>query len=122
MPSQPLSPDADVRKFPNDLPHWMQNGVTEIVTTRLTDPVPQDTLRRWIKERDIWLRAKECADTSAVERLPDTVGHEYHTPFTLKFHEHLDSGWGKRWLLLPDAAAIIGATSRHFDCERYVLT
>lgn len=121
MPFQPFNPDADVRKFRNHLPHWRQAGVTYFVTTRLADSVPHSTLRQWTKERDIWLHANGCADKSDIEQLPDKTRHEYHTRFTAKFHEYLDSGWGECWLRRPEAAAIVAGALRHFDGERYVL-
>ncbi|WP_138087597.1 hypothetical protein [Phragmitibacter flavus] len=53
--SEFLNPFDEVDRHGSQLPHWQRDGVMQFVTFRLGDAMPQEKLRVWKREREIWL-------------------------------------------------------------------
>jgi Rad3-related DNA helicase/REP element-mobilizing transposase RayT len=110
----PFDPSAPVAIYGRHLPHWRQAGVTYFVTFRLADSIPQEKLRQWEREMEMWL--VKNPEPHTVEQKA-----EYHEKFTERFHQWLDAGMGECWLRRPEISAAVEEALRHFDGERYVL-
>ncbi|HUE70665.1 MAG TPA: hypothetical protein VMP01_07225 [Pirellulaceae bacterium] len=39
-----------------DLPHWTQSGAIVFITWRTWDSLPEPVLKRWVQDRERWLR------------------------------------------------------------------
>ncbi len=99
------------------LPHWEKSGSTYFVTFRLADSLPGFILRRWAFERkDIEARARaqnreltkyECERLAAL--------------FSERVDKYLDLGAGRRWLVMPDIAALVVSALKFMDGQRYAL-
>jgi REP element-mobilizing transposase RayT len=105
---------APVAKSEGNLPHWQQDGRTYFITFRLADSLPQEKLHLWVLERDQWLK---------LHPEPRTVSEreEFEERFTEALQKWLDAGYGECWLKDSKLAAIVAATLRHFDGDRYTL-
>jgi len=51
-----FDPSQPIEHLSGNLPHWRQDGVRYFVTFRLADSIPQDKLRQWQHEKDLWLK------------------------------------------------------------------
>jgi putative transposase len=88
-------PHDDLHVHRGHLPHWRQTHVTYFVTTRLADSMPQEKLREWQNRRDAWLNAHSLQKSSDIHTLPEDQQHEFHSTFTLQWHQWLDAGYGE---------------------------
>jgi hypothetical protein len=57
-----FDPNAALRIYRRNLPHWRQRGSTYLVTFRQADSIPANVLRKWAGERDTWYRANGLTD------------------------------------------------------------
>jgi len=99
------------------LPHWEKSGSTYFVTFRLADSLPGFILRQWAFERkDIEARARaqnreltkyECERLAAL--------------FSERVDKYLGLGAGRRWLVMPDIAALVVSALKFMDGQRYAL-
>ncbi len=110
---------TEITKTSRNLPHWTIPGATYFVTFRLADSVPQNQLRQWEQEREIWLQhhPKPWAWETA---------QEYRVRFEQVIDEWLDAGHGSCLLKNPAHAEVVSTALRHFDLgenddTRYVL-
>jgi carbamoylphosphate synthase large subunit/REP element-mobilizing transposase RayT len=109
-----FDPDGELRQKRRNLPHWEQPGATYFVTFRLADAVPQDLLRKWREELEIWLKFHP-------EPWDATIKHDYQKRFQDDRERWLDQGHGECLLENADVSAIVVDSLRHFDSQRYVL-
>jgi REP element-mobilizing transposase RayT len=86
------------------LPHYDSGSITQFVTCRLFDSLPQKILRRFRAE----LEAKNAAD---IDR-----------EIMILIEKFLDSGYGECFLKERKIAEIIKNSLQKFDNERYKLT
>jgi carbamoylphosphate synthase large subunit/REP element-mobilizing transposase RayT len=111
---RPMDPYAEIHKRRRNLPHWQQEGATYFVTFRLADAVPQDLLRKWKEELEVWRKFHpEPWDTA--------TKHEYQKRFQDDRERWLDQGHGECLLKKPEVSAIVVDSLRHFDSQQYVL-
>ena len=108
-----------------NLPHWRQDQTTYFVTFRLADSLPQEKLRQWIQERELWFQSRSGVSPLG-EKRQDAAStleerEEYHRLFTARIEEWLDQGSGSRVLEIPECKAIVENALRHFDGTRYAL-
>lgn len=89
------------------LPHWRQTHVTYFVTARLADSMPQEKLREWQTRRDAWLNTHDLQNPGDIHILPEEQQHEFHTEFTLQWHQWLDAGYGECLLRQQDVRDIL---------------
>ena len=121
-----FDPDDALLITQRRLPHWSQNGTVVFITWRTDDSIPKAVLQAWLDERNLWLRGHGIEPTErnwklAIQRLPPQVMLEYHAHFTTRWHQELDSGHGACVLRLPELGALVAASLRHFDGDRYEL-
>ncbi len=83
------------------LPHFDGGEITQSLTLRLFDSLPEASLLRWREE---------------LAHLPadDAVG-EYQS----RLQRYLDRGHGACWLRIPDIAQLVESALLFFDGERY---
>ena len=93
------------------LPHWEKDGSIYWITFRLADAIPQDKLRAWQEERDLWLKHHP-------EPWADAEWNEYNQRFGEKIEAWLDAGMGSRALARPDAREAVRNCLLRFDGER----
>ena len=93
------------------LPHWKKDGSIYWITFRLADAIPQDKLRAWQEERDLWLKHHP-------EPWADVEWNEYNQRFGEKIEAWLDAGMGSRALARPDAREAVRNCLLRFDGER----
>jgi transposase IS200 family protein len=110
----PFNRDAAVLKTRRRLPHWQQGGATYFVTFRLADSMPQEKLREWQAEKDLWLRQHPGP-------LSKELQEEYKELFDDKFQSYLDAGYGSCILANPEISMIVRGSLHHFDGVRYDL-
>lgn len=94
-----------------NLPHWSRDGAIYWVTFRLADSLPQDKLRAWSEERDIWKKAHP-------EPWADAEWEEYDERFGRRLDEWLDAGYGSRALMRPDVRDAVRECLMKFDGQR----
>ena len=82
-----FNPFGEIRKSRSGLPHWEQPGVCLFLTFRLADSIPEQKLRNWREEREIWTDRHPKPWTDAQER-------EYHLRFSGQIDRWLDAGEG----------------------------
>ncbi len=109
---RPFDPKGEVHRTHRRLPHWTQEGRTYFVTFRLADSVPQEKLRQWLEEREIWLKhhPKPWSDHDRAE---------YDERFGERFESWLDAGEGECHLRRADIRGVVESCLRHFDGQRY---
>ena len=111
---KPYNPEVETHRTHRRLPHWTQEGRTYFVTFRLADSLPQDKLKQWVEERNIWLKFHP-------EPWSDKDWAEYDERFGKKLEEWLDAGYGACHLARPEVRAIVEECLNHFDGQRYDL-
>lgn len=109
---QAYDPRAETEKHRRRLPHWTQEGATYWVTFRLADALPQEKLRAWQAERDIWMKHHPKPWTML-------QWNEYEERFGHRLEEWLNSGYGECQLARPDARQLLENSLLHFDGLRY---
>ncbi len=101
---RPFDPDAGVRVYVRNLPHWRQPGATYFVTFRQDDSIPAPVLAEWLDKRARWYRAHKLdprlKDTApdrfadAYHRIPHGVRRAFEREQARMLHEELDRGHG----------------------------
>ncbi len=109
-----FQPDLDTTHYSGWLPHWRQTNRLYFVTYRQADSVAQDTLKQWQQEKRLWLEQHPKPWTGE-------IWSEYHERFTDLMERYLDAGRGECLLQRAEASALVEASLKHFDGERYQL-
>ena len=102
------------RKQGANLPHWNQAGAIYFVTFRLADSLPQEKLKIYSQERELWLANNP--EPHSPEQKAD-----YFERFPKRLQEWLDAGYGSMILKDPVANRIVTDAIRHFEGDRYTL-
>ncbi len=102
------------RKQGANLPHWNQAGAIYFVTFRLADSLPQEKVKIYSRERELWLANNPEPHT------PEQKA-DYFEQFPKRLQEWLDAGYGSMILKDPAANCIVTDAIRHFDSDRYTL-
>jgi len=111
---KPYNPETETHRTHRRLPHWTQQGTTYFITFRLADSLPQEKLKQWREQRDIWLKFHP-------EPWSEKDWDEYDQQFGNKLEEWLDAGHGACHLAEPTVRAIVEKCLKHFDGQRYDL-
>lgn len=111
---KPLNKAAKIEKHRRRLPHWEQDGCAYFVTFRLADTMPQDKLKAWQGEKEIWLKhhPQPWSEKSAAE---------YAERFVERIQKWLDAGYGSCALKDGAVRVVVENALRHFDGQRYSL-
>jgi type I restriction enzyme R subunit len=96
------------------LPHWNQAGAIYFVTFRLADSLPQEKLKTYSQERELWFANNPEPHT------PEQKA-DYSERFPKRLQEWLDAGYGSMILRDPAANRIVNDAIRHFEGDRYML-
>jgi len=102
------------RKQGANLPHWNQAGAIYFVTFRLADSLPQEKVKAYSQERELWLANNP--EPHSPEQKAD-----YFERFPKRLQEWLDAGYGSMILKDPGASRIVTDAIRHFEGDRYTL-
>jgi type I site-specific restriction endonuclease len=102
------------RKQGANLPHWNQAGAIYFVTFRLADSLPQEKVKIYSQERELWL--VNNPEPHSPEQKAD-----YFERFPKRLQVWLDAGYGSMILKDPVANRIVTDAIRHFDGDRYTL-
>ena len=105
---------GEIGKTRRNLPHWEQKDAAYFVTFRLADAVPENILRRWNEELEVWRKFHP-------EPWNNDTKYEYQKRFQDSREHWLDQGHGECILKRSDLAEILVNALRHFDRDRYVL-
>jgi leucyl-tRNA synthetase/REP element-mobilizing transposase RayT len=111
---QVLHPEALTKIQTRFLPHWQQGTCACFVTWRLADSIPAEKLNALRAEREAWEAAHPEPRSPGVES-------EYHSLFSERVDQWLDSGEGSCILRDPALAQIVSSALKHFDEDRYHL-
>ncbi len=123
-PFQPFDHGKETQITRQQLPHWVQNGVTYFVTFRLADSWPKPLLERWTADRARWLELHDIVlDEEGhwrrkLEKLPEEQRLEFRDRFTAVFERMLDEGRGTCVLRRDDCRRIVTEALTHFHGER----
>jgi type I restriction enzyme R subunit len=109
-----FAPNEPIAYLDGNLPHWRQDGVTYYVTFRTGDSIPQEKLRRWTAERDVWLQQNPEPHSPEQKK-------EYWKLFPKRIHDWLDAGYGECLLKDPSLRKIVVEALLHFAEDRYLL-
>ena len=109
-----LSSGIPIQKSFRHLPHWTCDAVLYWITFRLADSLPQDKLKAWQEEKDIWLKhnPKPWSDKQFLE---------YMNRFGDRLEKWLDTGYGSRALARQDIRTIVQECMLRFNGERLLL-
>jgi carbamoylphosphate synthase large subunit/REP element-mobilizing transposase RayT len=110
----PMYRHSEIGKTRRNLPHWEQKDAAYFVTFRLADAVPENILRRWKEELEVWRKFHP-------EPWNSDTKYEYRKRFQDSREQWLDQGHGECVLENSDAAEIVVTALRHFDRDRYLL-
>jgi predicted dehydrogenase/threonine dehydrogenase-like Zn-dependent dehydrogenase/REP element-mobilizing transposase RayT len=110
----PFNPNAKTDKTRRNLPHWEQEGVTQFVTFRQADALPQEVLAQWTRDDEAWLAQHPRPWSAETEQLYQDLFHE-------RKEQSLDQGYGSCLLADPEVSVIVRNAMHHFDGERYIL-
>jgi hypothetical protein len=105
---RPMDPHGELHRRRRNLPHWEQEGATYFVTFRLADAVPQDLLRKWREELEVWLKFHPEPWDAATKL-------DYQKRFQDNRERWLDQGHGECLLKNEEVSAIVIDSLRHFD-------
>ncbi|MEO7098671.1 MAG: transposase [Luteolibacter sp.] len=111
MPPDYLSPDREIRKHGDNLPHWQQADAMQFVTFRLGDALPAERVRYWKEQRRIWLLNFPKPWDAEIES-------EYNRRFTWKIESWLDESTGSCLLKDSDAREILSTSLMRFQGDR----
>ncbi len=107
--------EAETTKFEGAyLPHWHQDEVIYFVTFRLADSLPQEKLKAFIEEKELW--QKQNPEPHTPEQKAD-----YHKRFPQRLQRWLDLGYESMILKHEEAARIVNNAITHFEGDRYTL-
>ncbi len=104
--SEFFNPSGEIQKHGTKLPHWQQGEVSQFVTFRLADSMPQSKLRHWKEEVIIWKAKHPKPWTPEIEQ-------DYHQKFTWKLETWLDEGHGACLFNDPTKREILEQTLIH---------
>lgn len=99
-------PDRQTQKHGDDLPHWKQSEVMQLVTFRLGDSMPQSLIRKWKEELAEWSKHHPKPWMPESEK-------EYHQRFTRQLESWLDDGHGSCLLKDPSVRKVLEETLMH---------
>ncbi len=109
---RPFNPNADVKVYLRNLPHWRQQGATYFVTFRQADSIPKSVLAEWLDIRQRWYRAHNLepaqreADPDSFAagylRIPKTIRRAFEKQQAKMLHEELDRCHGSCVLRVHD--------------------
>ena len=109
-----FNPREEIKKTRHKLSHWQQGKVPIFVTFRLADSLPQTLLDSWLAARDSFLVFNPKPWDEKVEAT-------FHSLFSDKLDEYLDSGYGCCVLSDSRVSQIVAARLHYFDRLRYEL-
>ena len=127
MVFQPFDPNAPVRFYFTNMPHWRQRGCTYFVTYRLADSIPKSVLNQWEEEKRGWFLENGCSIAAdeplkdAFARLPEKQQFAFQKCFNRKLNEYLDQGRGSCLLRDLRCSKIVMDGWKHFHETRYFL-
>ncbi len=96
------------------LPHWKKDGAIYWITFRMADSLPQEKLKSWKAEREVWCR-------NHPQPWDDTTWKEYDERFGDKLEQWLDAGMGSRALARPEIREVVKNCLLRFDGERLIV-
>lgn len=110
-----------------DLPHWTQAGAIVFITWRTWDSLPGPVLKRWVQERERWLRTHHIEPENdnwrqRVRDLPNAAQYEFRKLVADRWESALDECHGECVLRRPELAKIVADSLHHFDGDRYILS
>ena len=124
----PFNPDAEVRIYVRNLPHWRQSGATYFVTVRQGDSVPVTVLKEWLDTRQCWYHAHgldpEWLDSdperfdATYQRIPQGVRRAFEREQARQLHEELDRCHGSCVLRHAGAQKCLSDSLKFFHDER----
>ena len=112
-PSAPPSEDT-LTITRRDLPHWKKDGSIYWITFRMADSLPQEKLKAWKAERDLWT-------SHHPEPWDEQTWDEYNERFGDQLDQWLDAGMGSRALARPDIREAVKSCLLKFDGERLIV-
>jgi REP element-mobilizing transposase RayT/type I restriction-modification system DNA methylase subunit len=101
-------------KTHRNLPHWKKDGAIYWITFRMADSLPQEKLKTWKAERDIWSQ-------NHPEPWDEVTWKEYDERFGDRLDQWLDAGMGSRALARPEIRETVKSCLLRFDGERLVV-
>jgi putative transposase len=118
---------AERTVFWRKLPHWSQAGTLCFIIWRTWDSMPATVVRRWLTERDEWLRGQGIAPSrtdweAMVRDWPLSRQRTFREFVSRRWSEHLDELHGACLLRRPELAQHVYDSLRHADGDRYCLT
>jgi REP element-mobilizing transposase RayT len=96
------------------LPHWHQDGVLYFITFRLADSLPQEKLKIFTQEKEVWLNQNPEPHNSEQKA-------EYYERFVMRIQQWLDLGYGSMILRDKEAKSLVTNVIQYFDGSRYRL-
>lgn len=107
-----FNPDAPLKIYTRNLPHWRQNGATYFVTFNLADALPVEKRNELDAMRREWER-----------RFPpprdEATWTEYAKAVFRQVEKWMDAGYGKCWFRQPVYANELQRSILHFHEQRY---
>lgn len=126
-PFKAFNPDASVRIYFTNMPHWRQDGCTYFVTYRLANSIPRQILDRWNQEKAKWIAARgvKIADPRQWKdgflQLKEGDRSTFLKLFNRQLNSFLDEGRGRCVLRAPRCAKAVLAGWEYFNGIRYRL-
>jgi len=99
-----------------NLPHWDQGSVWYSATFRLYDSLPQEKLKEYAYQRDLWLK-----QNNNKFELNKSKNKEYYDLFSDIVDVWLNSGYGKCILKQYEISKIVDDSIKYFNEDRYIL-
>lgn len=106
--------EGELKITRRNLPHWTKPGSIYWVTFRLADSLPQEKLRQWKEEYEMWLKRNP-------KPWNEKQWKEYNEKFGERIEKWLDSGYGSCILAKPEVREILKECLFKFDKERYLI-
>jgi putative transposase len=125
---RPFNPNAEVKVYFRNLPHWRQQGATYFVTFRQADSIPKGVLAEWLDIRQRWYRAHnlepsqreadpECFAAGYL-RIPKTIRRAFEKQQAKMLHEELDRCHGSCALRGHEIQSEVAEALKYFHGER----
>ena len=111
-----LNTNINLNISKRNLPHWEQGSVWYSVTFRLYDSLPQEKLKEYAYQRDLWLKQ----NNNNIE-LKRPKKNEYYKLFSDMVDLWLNSGYGKCILKQYEISKILDDSIKYFNGDRYIL-
>ncbi len=109
-----LNPYTEIDVHTHRLPHWQQKGVMYFVTWHMADSLPRHITLEWADQRDTWMKHHPAPWDHATRE-------EYHSRFSRRLDEWLDSGHGSCVLREGNVRCLVSDALQHFHHDRYEL-